>query len=201
MDASPRLLGLVWPFIAVVLIQALVASLSLHTLSAVRAYVGGESQWSKGQKHAIYFLSLYAGTGNEEFFTEYREAIAVPLADRSARLALEQPEPDTEAARTGFVQGRNHPDDVAGMIWLFQNFRNFSYLDTAIRDWAAADTMILAIQQLGDTMHATLGKGPASAAEIGAWKAEIHRLDHQVTPLSKAFSDSLGEGSRFIRML
>ncbi|TIN21933.1 MAG: EAL domain-containing protein [Mesorhizobium sp.] len=201
MDASPRLLGLVWPFIAVVLAQALVASLSLYTLSAVRAYVGGESQWSKGQKHAIYFLSLYAGTGNEEFFSEYRGAIAVPLADRSARLALEQPEPDTNAARTGFLQGRNHPDDVTGMIWLFQNFRNFSYLDAAIRHWTAADTMILAIQQLGDAMHETLGKGPASAAETSAWKAEIHQLDHRITPLSKAFSDSLGEGSRFIRML
>ncbi|TIU27629.1 MAG: PAS domain S-box protein, partial [Mesorhizobium sp.] len=96
-DASPRLIGLVWPFIAVVLIQALVASLSLYTLSAVRAYVGGESQWSKGQKQAIYFLSLYADTGRPEYFSEYRQAIAVPLADRSARLALEQAEPDTDA--------------------------------------------------------------------------------------------------------
>ncbi|TIT76446.1 MAG: PAS domain S-box protein, partial [Mesorhizobium sp.] len=85
-DASPRLIGLVWPFIVVVLIQALVASLSLYTLSAVRAYVGGESQWSKGQKQAIYFLSLYADTGKPEYFREYRQAIAVPLADRSARL-------------------------------------------------------------------------------------------------------------------
>lgn len=201
MDASPRLLGLVWPFIAVVLIQALVASLSLYTLSAVRAYVGGESQWSKGQKHAIYFLSLYADTGKEEFFSEYRAAIVVPLADRSARLALEQPEPDTEAARAGFLQGRNHPDDVAGMIWLFQNFRSFIYLDTAIRHWTAADTMILAIQQLGDAMHATLSKGQVSPAEINAWKADIHQLDRQISPLSKAFSDSLGEGSRFIRVL
>ncbi|QKD01904.1 EAL domain-containing protein [Mesorhizobium loti] len=200
-NASPRLLGLVWPFIAVVLIQALVASLSLYTLSAVRAYVGGESQWSKGQKHAIYFLSLYADNGNEEFFGEYRAAIAVPLADRSARLALEQPVPDIEAARAGFLQGRNHPDDVAGMIWLFQNFRSFIYLDTAIRHWTAADTMILAIQQLGDAMHATLSKGQASPAEINAWKTDIHQLDRQISPLSKAFSDSLGEGSRFIRVL
>ena len=200
-DASPRLLGLVWPFIAVVLVQALVASLSLYTLSAVRAYVGGESQWSKGQKHAIYFLSLYADTGNEEFYGEYREAIAVPLADRSARLALEQSEPDTETARAGFLQGGNHTDDVTGMIWLFQNFRGFSYLDTAIRHWTAADTMILAIQRLGDAMHEKLGKGPASAAQISAWKTEIHQLDRQIGPLSKAFSYSLGEGSRFIRTL
>ncbi|UVK47381.1 EAL domain-containing protein [Mesorhizobium sp. AR07] len=201
MDANPRLLGLVWPFIAVVLVQALVASLSLYTLSAVRAYVGGESQWSKGQKHAIYFLNLYADTGKEEFFGEYSAAIAVPLADRSARLALEQFAPDTNAARAGFLQGRNHPDDVTGMIWLFRNFRGFSYLDAAIRHWTAADTMILAIQRLGDSMHEKLGKGPASAAEISTWKAEIHQLDRQIGPLSKAFSDSLGEGSRFIKML
>ncbi|WP_411908569.1 EAL domain-containing protein [Mesorhizobium sp. ES1-4] len=200
-DASPRLLRLVWPFIAVVLIQALVASFSLYTLSAVRAYVGGESQWSKGQKHAIYFLSLYAETGNEEFFSEYRTAIAIPLADRSARLALEQSEPDIEAARTGFLQARNHPDDVAGMIWLFRNFRGISYLDTAIRHWTAADTMILAIRQLGDTTHEELNKRPASLAEISVWKKQIHQLDQQISPLSKAFSDSLGEGSRFIKML
>jgi len=137
-DAGPRLLGLVWPFVAVVLIQALVATLSLHTLSAVRAYVGGESQWSKGQKQAIYFLSLYADTGQEEYFSEYRQAIAVPLADRAARLALEQAEPDTNAARLGFLGGNNHPDDVAGLIWLFRNFRGVSYLDTAIRHWTAA---------------------------------------------------------------
>ncbi|WP_033838675.1 EAL domain-containing protein [Mesorhizobium loti] len=201
MDSSPRLLGLVWPFIAVVLIQALVASLSLYTLSAVRAYVGGESQWSKGQKHAIYFLSLYADTGSEEFFSEYRAAIAVPLADRAARLALEQPAPDIKAARAGFLGGENHADDVAGLIWLFQNFRGFSYLDAAVRHWTAADPLILAIQHLGDTMHEALAKGPASAARISVWKAEIHQLDRQIGPLSKAFSDSLGEGSRFIKTL
>ncbi|TPK94393.1 EAL domain-containing protein [Mesorhizobium sp. B2-4-14] len=200
-DASSRLLGLVWPFVAVVLIQALVASLSLYTLSAVRAYVGGESQWSKGQKHAIYFLSLYADTGNEDFFSEYRAAIAVPLADRSARLALEQSQPDIEAASIGFLQGGNHVDDVPGMIWLFRDFRGFSYLDAAIRHWTAADAMILAIQRLGGTMHETLSKGPASLAEISAWKTQIHQFDREISPLSKAFSESLGEGSRFIKML
>lgn len=198
-DNSPRLTGLVWPFVVVVLIQALVATLSLHTLSAVRAYVGGESQWSKGQKHAIYFLSLYADTGDEGYFSEYRQAIAVPLADRAARLALEQPRPDPDAARQGFLGGGNHADDIAGLIWLFRNFRGMSYLDTAIRHWTAADEMILAIEKLGESMHRRLATGPASKAEITAWKAQIHQLDRQAGPLSKAFSDSLGEGSRFIK--
>lgn len=200
-DTSPRLLGLVWPFILVVLVQALVASGSLYTLSAVRAYVGGESHWSKGQKQAIYFLSLYAETGKEEFFNEYRGAIAVPLADRSARLALEQPEPDISAARAGFLQGGNHPDDLTGLIWLFQNFRKVSYLDIAIQHWTAADSMILEIDRLGTTIHQGFVEGAVSAAQISTWKAQIHQLNHLIGPLSKAFSDSLGEGSRFIKMV
>ena len=53
-----RLLRLVSPFVAVVLFQAFLAGLSLETLSSVRAYVGGEGLWSKGQKDAIHFISL-----------------------------------------------------------------------------------------------------------------------------------------------
>ncbi|TIT72199.1 MAG: PAS domain S-box protein, partial [Mesorhizobium sp.] len=60
--------------------------------------------------------------------------------------------------------------------------------------------MILAIDRLGDDMHASLEQGAASQAQISAWKADIHQLDHRIGPLSKAFSESLGEGSRFIKM-
>jgi hypothetical protein len=45
-----RLFRLVLPFVAVILFQAFLAGVSLEVLSSVRAYVGGESLWSKGQK-------------------------------------------------------------------------------------------------------------------------------------------------------
>ena len=41
-----RLFKLVSPFIAVVLLQAFIAGLSLDVLSSVRAYVAGEAIWS-----------------------------------------------------------------------------------------------------------------------------------------------------------
>src|SRR5688500_16650677 len=99
--ARPRLIGLIWPFVAVVLVQLLVATFSLYTMSAVRAYVGGESFWSKGQKEAIYFLNRYADTGREAFFHRYEQAIAVPMADRRARLELEKAAPDYAVVREG----------------------------------------------------------------------------------------------------
>src|SRR5688572_19263245 len=94
-----RLLRKVSPFVAVVLFQAFLAGLSFETLSSVRAYVGGEGLWSKGQKDAILFITRYSQTGDERFFRRFKAAVAIPLADRTARLALEQPTPDLEAAR------------------------------------------------------------------------------------------------------
>lgn len=80
---TPRLLGIVWPFIAVVLFQALLGGVSLYMLSAVRGYVAGESLWSKGQKDAIYYLNLYADSHDEAIFNKYRNAIAVPQGGMS----------------------------------------------------------------------------------------------------------------------
>ncbi len=198
--SGPGLPRLVWPFVAVVLVQALFASVSLYTLSSVRAYVAGESQWSKGQKQAIYFLNLYADTGDPAYFSEYRRAIAVPLADHAARLALERaPEPDLDAARAGFLRGGNHPEDIAGLVWLFRNFRGLSYLAEAIRHWAAADRMLLQLERLGDVMQARFRERSVSQLQVQAWKAEIHRLDQQTVPLAAAFSESLGKGSRAIK--
>ena len=94
-----RLLRLVMPFVAVVIFQAFLAGLSLEMLSSVRAYVGGEGLWSKGQKDAIHFISLYSETGDERFFDQFKKAIAIPLSDRAARYALEQRPPDLDARK------------------------------------------------------------------------------------------------------
>ena len=70
------------------------------------------------------------------------EAIAVPVGDRKAREELEKPRPDLAVARQGFLEGRNHPDDIPDMIWLFRRFRNVSYIDRAIAIWAEGDRNI-----------------------------------------------------------
>ena len=61
----------------------LLATESLRIVSATRAYVGGESLWSKAQKEAVYSLFRYAQTRSESDYADYRKAIAVPLAWRA----------------------------------------------------------------------------------------------------------------------
>ncbi|MGE8098911.1 EAL domain-containing protein [Pseudomonas fluorescens] len=198
---TPRLLGIVWPFIAVVLFQALLGGVSLYVLSAVRGYVAGESLWSKGQKDAIYYLNLYADSRDESIFLKYQKAISVPQGGHELRVALEHQPPDLEAARRGILKGGNHPDDVSSLIWLYLNFRHFSYLETAIDRWTVGDAYLMQLDNVALEMHQRIAGNQATDADIQRWKARIFSINEAVTPAAKAFSDALGEGSRLILRL
>ncbi|MEB0120458.1 EAL domain-containing protein [Pseudomonas sp. CCI1.2] len=198
---EPRLLGIVWPFIAVVLFQALLGCVSLYTLSAVRGYVAGESLWSKGQKDAIYYLNLYANGGDELSYLKYQEAIAIPQGGHDLRVALELPTPDLSAARAGLLQGGNHLDDAPSIIWLYLNFRHFRYLEKAIDLWKVGDGYLVQLDTVAQQMHRRMAQGVASVGEVSGWKSQINAINEGVTPAAKAFSDALGEGSRFILRL
>lgn len=198
---TPRLLGIVWPFIAVVLFQALLGCGSLYVLSAVRGYVGGESLCSKGQKDAIYYLTLYADNRDEATYLKYQHAIAVPQGGHELRVALDRPTPDLDAARLGILKGGNHPDDVSSVIWLYLNFRHFSYLEKAIELWTVGDGYLVQLDNLAQEMHAAISADQVNANDVRQWKARITAINDGVTPAAKAFSDALGEGSRVILRL
>jgi hypothetical protein len=178
-----RLLRLVSPFVAVVLFQAFLAGLSLETLSSVRAYVGGEGLWSKGQKDAIHFISLYSQTGEEHFFDRFKAAIAIPLSDRNARYALEQRTPDLNAARDGFTGGGNHPDDIPGMIRLFRYFQDVPYIAAAIRHWKETDPFLDRLASLGDAIQQEFSSAAGIAGRAEVRKEQIDRIDRQSPPL------------------
>lgn len=197
---TPRLLGIVWPFIAVVLFQALLGGQPLRIVCGSRLR-GGESLWSKGQKDAIYYLNLYADSRDEAIFRKYQQAIAVPEGGHDLRVALDRDPPDLEAARTGILQGGNHPDDVSSLIWLYLNFRHFSYLEEAIDLWTVGDGYLTELDNVARQMHRSITAGEVSDADVRGWKAQIFAINDSVTPAAKAFSDALGEGSRFILRL
>ncbi|WP_442112940.1 EAL domain-containing protein [Pseudomonas sp. NUPR-001] len=195
---APNLLGIIWPFVAVVLFQALLGGISLYALSAVRGYVAGESLWSKGQKDAIYYLNLYADSHDEAVFRKYQKAFAVPQGGHELRAALDLPSPDLEAARRGILQGGNHPDDVSSLIWLYLNFRHVSYMGKAIELWAVGDSFLVQLDQLAQQMHEGFRSGTATAQNVAEWKSRIATINDGVTPAARAFSDALGEGSRVL---
>src|SRR3954463_4574921 len=85
---------------------------SLSTLSSVRAYVGGEGLWSKAEKDAVFHLFRYGVSRNDQDYVLFQEYMKVLEGDGRARRELYKAMPDLNMAREGFLEGRNHPDDI-----------------------------------------------------------------------------------------
>jgi diguanylate cyclase (GGDEF)-like protein/PAS domain S-box-containing protein len=193
---SRRLLQIVWPFLAVVVLLVGLSTVSNRIMSSVRAYVGAESLWSKAQKESVAALGRYARTHAESDFERYQVAIAVPMGNRIAREELDKPEPNYAIARKGFLEGRNNPDDIDGMIALFRRFRHVNYFERAIGIWAKADAEIELLQQAAETLHAQVLSGVRDPAVLRPTIDEINAISARLTPLEDGFSSTLGEASR-----
>ncbi|KAF0814222.1 Cyclic di-GMP phosphodiesterase PdeB [Andreprevotia sp. IGB-42] len=200
-NSYQRLILLIWPFVVVVMLLVLAGILSINILSAVRAYVAGESLWSKGQKDAIYALTLYLDTRDPVAYQQYRQAIAIPKGDHVARLALDAPEPDFTTAKRGFLAGGNLPADVPAMIWLFHYFRDVSYIDRAITIWGKADESLAELDAVASRLHAGISGNTLDEAGARAARRQLEAINSRLTPIENEFSGTLGEASHAIRDL
>ncbi len=141
-----------WPvltvFACIVGLQLLVTVISIDLMSAIRAYVTGESLYSKGQKDAQFHLIAYAESHREEDYRRFLEELAVPIGYRHFREAMQKTPPDGEAAIRGLRQGRSHEDDIPGGIRLFRWFHRTPLMSGAILTWTEGDRLIEQIRLL-----------------------------------------------------
>lgn len=175
-----------------------------NTLNAVRAYIQGEGLWAKGQKDAVIALQRYIYSGKSEDFNTYLSALEIPLGDKIARQALQKDNPDRDAARKGFLQGQNHPDDIPLMINFFLRFNDMPYVSDAIATWEQADKAIMKLTQLAEQVAAfhangALANNTSRIEQREALVADLNLLDQQLLAYEKAFSGHLSGGARWLQ--
>jgi signal transduction histidine kinase/ActR/RegA family two-component response regulator len=183
-----------------IFLQMAVFWFCFNTLSAVRGYVSGEGLWSKAQKDAVFHLRSYAYSHDENDYRIFLEKLKVNHGDQKTRLELEKDKPDFEVARRGFLEGRNHPDDIEGMINVFVYFRHIYYIDKAISIWAEADSVLAQLEpiagELKDAVH-----NDASQETVNSILRKTEPINIRLTELEDEFSFTLGEGSRWLEEL
>jgi diguanylate cyclase (GGDEF)-like protein len=183
-------------FAAIILCLLILANFSFGLLSSVRAYVGGESLWSKAQKDAVYHLQKYAASRAPEELRQFRADIAVPVGDHEARVEMDKPNPDLEIVRQGFVRGGNHIDDVDGMFNLYRRFGWIGLMQRAIRAWDEGDRYIDRLDETGTLLQHEIESPSPSAEKIQSILAEIFVINGNLAPIENQFVDALGEASR-----
>jgi diguanylate cyclase (GGDEF)-like protein/PAS domain S-box-containing protein len=196
-----KLHSVTWPLLVIAALMLSLCIASLSTLSSIRAFVNGEGMWSKAERQALAELRRYAATGTPDYYQRYRDELAVPIGDRTARLQLQAPDPDYVLASQGLIAGRNHADDVPGMMRLFRLFRHSRLLARPIAAWTQGDELILQLDQVGQQLHAAMIAPQHQPANVSRLLGAAEQIHTRVAPLEDDFSTSLGNTSRQVLRL
>src|SRR3989337_72615 len=145
---------IVSPFLTIVVVLVWVAIASIDILAAGRAYVEGESLWSKNQKEAVFHLLRFAETRSESDFDNYQMAMMVPRGFRTARLELEKSHPDHAVVRASFLKGGTHADDIPGVIRLYQRFHRVGYMKKVLDIWRLGDDFLARLDAAAGQLYA-----------------------------------------------
>jgi signal transduction histidine kinase len=170
---------------------------TIKILSGVRAYINGESEYSKGQKDASLHLATYVTSETIIDWNAFKKAIAIPKGDNIARNSLLDKKSD-EIAEQGFLAGKNHISDIPDMIWLFKTFHKVPFMKRAIDIWASAEPLIERLDTIGDKIHRQIQEGTLSSEERLKNVQEINSISSLLSEKESAFSNALGQTARDI---
>ena len=201
LSALPRYWKTVAVLVTMTALQALTAVLSIELLSSVRAYVTGESLYSKAQMSAQMDVLAYARSHDEADYQRFQKSLQVPLGDRLAREALQRSPPDLELARRGLIEGGNSPEDVDGAIRLFLWFHRVPFMAAPIATWTDADHIIERIRAMVEAARERILAGEIDSPEVVRMLFEAPSFNAELRKLENTFAWQLGEASRAVRRL
>lgn len=174
--------------------------LTIKILSASRAYINGESHYSKGQKDATRHLITYFFTKNIEEWKLFNNEISVPIGDKTARLGLINNAP-MKTIEAGLRAGRNNQKDFDDLIWLFKNFKSVPFFEKAIKEWKQGDELIEELALMGNEIHLKVSTNNLSIKDKQLLLKKINALTVKITQNERKFSETLSSGTRIIKDL
>ena len=123
------------------------------------------------------------------------------MGDQKARLELEKADPDLAAAWQGFIEGRNHPDDVPGLIMMFRRFRHVDFMAAVIDLWTEGDGLIAELNAVAEELHTMISTHMDTPEALSSFRDRIREIDMRLTPLTDQFTRILGDATRKTKML
>lgn len=193
-------LGLLGSPLVVVLLVAILAIGAVNVLGAVRAYVAGESMWSKARAEAVEHVLRYAKSHDDADIVLFHTALQTNESDRLAREAMDSGDPHTERIKQWLIQGQNHPSDVGNMIHLFHWFGDQWVLRDAKQTWEQADGLIAELNQQAALLQQTI-HSHAPPEQIAPIVANITELNDKLNDAGIRFSRVLGQAARVTEVL
>ncbi|MBB3833646.1 diguanylate cyclase (GGDEF)-like protein/PAS domain S-box-containing protein [Xanthomonas arboricola] len=167
--------------------MAVISALVIEIQSGATAWIVGESHWSKAQQESVYWLERYLGSGDPADLQAACRALEVPLGDRSARIAVEQPVIDWDTVYAGLAAGRNAREDMPQMVRLYRYGQRVPHLGEAIALWKQTDSDILQLNALADRAASAQATATPDPRTLQALRDELHLLDARMRRIAAEF--------------
>ncbi|AHI33209.1 hypothetical protein AU15_12535 [Marinobacter salarius] len=165
--------------------------------SAITAYTWGESVWSRAQIDTVHHLNRFSESGDFSHLAKARQALAVPIGDLHARVAITSDTLDWQRAKHGFLQGGNHEEDLTRMILLIRLFSWLDQLERALTAWEGADDLLFELDQIGNAMEREWLAAPPDREQLQALRDKLAIVDQQLQVNAREFRLSMGDASRW----
>ncbi len=167
---------------------------TIKILSANRAYVTGETQYSKAQKDAVRYLTNYVHTKNDKYWDFYLREMKVILGDKLALNTLNN-NPDDERVKVGLRAGRNKEEDLDDIIWLFKKFKNVPLFSNAFAIWAKANVLTDELTLIGNEVREKIVSTALTDVEKNILLVKIEIISEKYTKVERDFTDTIVQSS------
>jgi PAS domain S-box-containing protein len=176
--------------------------LALRIIKGSRAMIVGERFYSTASKNAVYYLLNYANSHNEYYYDQFLKNIKVPLADRKARMEMEKPDFDEDAALRALIEGRNSPDDAKDIIRIFRLLGHSKHITRAVNFWKEADNITVKLKETGSGLHSFILENQAAGnAFMSALSDTIQELNKRSAFILDKFSLSINRFAQLVQKI
>jgi len=186
------------PALVAIVAVAAVAFVSIHVLSAVRAFASGESEWSKSRAEAVDALQDYGRTLDPADYWRFEQALRVPLSNRAAREAMDRRVPDFDQARATLTAAGTATDDVDRILFFYHRLGHLPWFQEPLAAWVSGDQLIEQLRTVAARLKREADNFTADAATVRAALAEVRTLNQQLVATERRFTQALGELGRFV---
>lgn len=170
---------------------------TIKILSINRAYINGESHYSKGQKEAVRHLTAYLYNQEETLWKLFQKELKIPQGDGIARVALINNGNET-VIKKGLRAGGNNEKDLDGIIWLFKHFHSVSFFKKAVDEWEKGDLLINQLSVIGNQAHQKIQSSNLDSETRDKILAQISLLSDRLSIIQRNYSNTLSDGTRKI---
>ena len=167
---------------------------TIRILSANRAYVTAETQYSKAQKDAVRYLTTFVHNKNINYWEFYLREKKVIEGAKLALVTLNI-NPEDEMVKVNLRAGRNKEQDLDNIIWLFKKFRNVSLFSNAFDIWGEANVLTDELTLLGNEVYKKVRATNLTDAEKGNLLQKIETISEKYTVVERNFTDAMVDGS------